>query len=1150
MLCLLLLVCAGSASSLAQTSDRTISQYVHTAWAAKDGAPGNVFALAQTTDGFLWLGTMQGLYRFDGITFERYKPRSGPPFPSPFVTSLLALPNGDLWIGFRDGGVSRLHDEKNTNYTNSDGVPSGRVAKLAQDLDGTIWAGTESGLARFDHGQWQRVGGDWNYPRGKAAALFVDRRGTLWVASDHELLFLPRGSRKFQTTGITIGQTYQIVESPGGKLWMAETTRSVRPILLPANNHGVEPEIQVGSVGILSDDDGSLWITTIGDGLRRVPYPDRLDGQKIPEFSKAIESFTSKDGLSSDYETSILKDREGSIWVGTSAGLDRFRKGALVPVLLPAKFALKALIPGDDGSIWVGSVSDGLGRIEGDSWKGISAQTTVVSGLRDSRGTIWLLESVRSPSGIPVLRIYQLKHGKLTLFPRTAAGIHDLWVSTVLAEDRSGTLWLGNGPRSLFFLKNGDWDRFETPPAVAGQPARVTFTDGKGRIWFGFANDTILVIEGTDVQTISSKDGLDVGSVMAITGREGHVWIGGDSGLAVWDGARVRSVLPADRDAFQGVSGVQEDASGDLLLSEQRGVVFIPATEISNVFKDPSARVRYQIFDEHDGLPGAIQETPPFPTAVQGTDGRIWFSTSAGVAWIDAAHVSKNLLPPPIVIRSITANETQYEPRAGLHLPSGTRDLTIDYTALSLAIPERDRFRYKLEGSDAQWVNAGTRRQAYYTNLSPGRYVFRVTATNNDGIWSEEAADLEFNIVPAWYQTIWFRALCILLFIALLWAVYRMRVLQLQEQEKKFRDAVETMPALAFIADLNGNRTFMNSGWLEYTGLSPEEASASGWEKTVHPDDLSRVTQEWSAAQTAGQPLAYEARIRCGCDGVYRWFQTRAQPLRDPRGKIVKWCAVATDIEDRKRVEQLQSELAHMNRVSSMEELTASLAHEIKQPIGAAVTNAEACRRLLDCDQPDLLEARVAAVEMAKDARRAADIIDHIRSLYRKGSSHVEIVDVSEVFREMLVIVHSEANRRSVTIHFEVADRLPAVLADRVQLQQVLMNLMLNGIQAMEKAGGVLTIKAQLAEDRRVLISVTDTGIGLPAGKIDQIFEAFFTTKAEGTGMGLAISRSIVESHGGRIWANAKSGVGTTFHFTLPAADAQPKPAGGHASSP
>jgi signal transduction histidine kinase len=263
---------------------------------------------------------------------------------------------------------------------------------------------------------------------------------------------------------------------------------------------------------------------------------------------------------------------------------------------------------------------------------------------------------------------------------------------------------------------------------------------------------------------------------------------------------------------------------------------------------------------------------------------------------------------------------------------------------------------------------------------------------------------------------------------------------------------------------------------------------------------------------------------------------TRAVPLREAQGKIVKWYGISTDIEDRKRAEQLQAELAHVNRVSTMGELTFSLAHEIKQPIGAAVTNAEACARLLDRDQPDVFEAREAALEMAKDATRAAHIIDRVRSLYRKGSAQMDSVDVSELIGEMLLILHNEANRHSVSIRTEVGEDIPKVMADRVQLQQVLMNLMLNGIQAMEETGGLLTIKAQLDQDGRVQISVSDTGVGLPADKAEQIFDAFFTTKPEGSGMGLAISRSIIESHGGRVWVAANSGKGAAFHFTLPTA--------------
>ena len=233
-----------------------------------------------------------------------------------------------------------------------------------------------------------------------------------------------------------------------------------------------------------------------------------------------------------------------------------------------------------------------------------------------------------------------------------------------------------------------------------------------------------------------------------------------------------------------------------------------------------------------------------------------------------------------------------------------------------------------------------------------------------------------------------------------------------------------------------------------------------------------------------------------------------------------------------------RAELAQISRVSLMGELTASLAHEIKQPIGAAVTNAEACLRLIDRRVPDLPEAREAALEMIMNARRAADIIERVRSLFREGSSSPhELTDVNDVIREMAVMFQNEATRHSVRLITHLADSLPPVFADRVQLQQALMNLLLNGIEAMRDTTGELTIISQPEGDGQVLIKVTDSGVGLPTGKVDYIFDAFFTTKAQGTGLGLAITRSIIESHGGRIWANANPGPGATFQFTLPIAE-------------
>ena len=277
--------------------------------------------------------------------------------------------------------------------------------------------------------------------------------------------------------------------------------------------------------------------------------------------------------------------------------------------------------------------------------------------------------------------------------------------------------------------------------------------------------------------------------------------------------------------------------------------------------------------------------------------------------------------------------------------------------------------------------------------------------------------------------------------------------------------------------------------------------------------------------------------------GQIRDIHTVGHPVFSSSGNLVEYVGTVIDVTERKRAEQererlrqVQADLAHLSRVTTMSELTASLAHEIKQPISAALTNAKTCLRWLGRDEPDIPEGREAAARIVKDVTRAADIIGRISLLFKKGTLQQELVDVNELIREMIVLLRSEANRYSIAILIELAEDLPKVMADRVQLQQVFMNLMLNGIDAMKDASGgsELTIRSKV-EDGQVVISVSDTGVGLSPEQVDQIFRAFFTTKDNGTGMGLPISRSIIESHGGRLWATGAPGGGATFQFTLPA---------------
>jgi PAS domain S-box-containing protein len=327
-------------------------------------------------------------------------------------------------------------------------------------------------------------------------------------------------------------------------------------------------------------------------------------------------------------------------------------------------------------------------------------------------------------------------------------------------------------------------------------------------------------------------------------------------------------------------------------------------------------------------------------------------------------------------------------------------------------------------------------------------------------------------------------------------------------------------------------------------GFDPREGQprVETFFQRVHPDDRAKTREELETAGREKTEFEFDYRI-VHPGGEISDIHTVGHPVFSSSGNLVEYVGTVIDVTERKRAEQererlrqIQADLAHLSRVTTMVELTASLAHEIKQPISAALTNARTCLRWLGRDTPDLPEASEAASRIVKDATRAAEIISRISLLFKKGVLQREPVDVNDVIREMIVLLRSEASRYSISIRMELAEDLPTVMADRVQLQQVFMNLMLNGIDAMKEANGgsELTIKSQ-ADDGQVLISVSDTGVGLSPDQADQIFKAFFTTKDNGTGMGLPISRSIIESHGGRLWATGVPGSGATFKFTLPA---------------
>ncbi len=896
-----------------------------------------------------------------------------------------------------------------------------------------------------------------------------------------------------------------------------------------------------------------LALGTVLTGLLLSGLPAALaldPDQRISQY--AHTAWRVRDGTFAGAPSAITQTTDGYVWIGTVAGLLRFDGVRFVPFVPPAgkhlpNPAVISLLGATDGSLWIGT-DNGLaqwkngelvnfpeiaGRVnsiyEDRPRNGLSGDR-ITSLFEDHAGRLW----VGLDNGL-----FLYEHGRFTPIHHPDGSL--LGIVLAMTEDKDNNVWAAvirnppGRPTKLICFRDG---RFVKEISDQRLDVSSLAADPQGGFWLGLLRGGLARYRNNQVQIFPFKDG-SARVNQVLSNSNGSVLAATNHGLVEQRGDNQHTLdknngLPCNR-----VYGLVTDKRSDLWLYAECGLIEIKSDEVQRWHDHPDQKVNFELFDAFDGAQPYI---PPFsPAATRSNDGRLWFANDTVAQMIDPDGVLRNPIPPPVHIEDVIADRKTYSTQSGLRLPALTRDLEIDYTALSFVVPQKVHFRYKLEGYDRDWHDAGSRRQAFYSNLPPRSYTFRVKACNNSGVWNEAGASVDFFVAPAYYQTNWFRFFCVAAFIALLLTLHRWRVHQLKSQEKRLRDVVETIPAMTFTALADGSNTFVNKRWTEYTGLSVEQSAGACWQRAIHPEDLLRHYEKGRISVATGQLFEDEARFRRAADGEYRWFLVRCVPLRDRHGKIVKWYGTLTDIEDRKRAEQereklreLEADLAHINRVSMMGEMAASLAHEIKQPITAAITSAHSCVEWLTHEPPNLDRARAAASKIDKYGNRAAEIIDGIRSFYRKCPPHREWVDVNGIIREILTLLYAEATRSSVAVRTELAADLSEIKADHVQLQQVFMNLMLNAIEAMKDSGGELTVKSQREQDGQLLFSVSDTGPGLPAGKVDQIFSAFFTTKPQGSGMGLAISRSIVESHGGRLWATANDGHGATFHFSLP----------------
>jgi len=785
---ILLALCAGAP---ALDPSLGVSQYAHNAWKIREGfAKGAITAIAQTPDGYLWLGTESGLLRFDGVRAVPWQPPGGEQLPSNLVTSLLVSRDGTLWIGTLKG-LASWKDDKLTQHPE---VAGAMLGWFLEDREQTVWFGTweasKARLCAIRDGKVECYGAGTfgNLVR----PLYQDHKGNLWVSSTTGLWRRAPGSPERYTLPRGVTDVLAFAEDDGVVLLATNdglkqlVTGRIEDYRLPGITGHFTPTT------LLRSRDGSLWIGT-SQGLLHM-------------HQGKVDVFRAIDGLSGDNVERILEDHEGSIWVSTTDGLDRFREYA-VPTISRSQglsnastWAVQAT---PDGSIWIGT-AEGLNR-----WA--NGQVTVYRGRSALGQTRRADETKLTVSGAAT----EIANSGLVGSPRSL-GLDDagrLWASTdkgvfyfergrfiqvpgvpggnifSIAGDRHGNVWILNGRAGIFYWSPNATVRRTPLSRFAQKTARTMLPDREpGALWLGFLEGGVVYLrDGKAVRSYGPADGLGEGRVNNLRiGPNGGLWASTEGGLSrIKDGhiatLTQKNGLPCDE-----VHWSIEDNDHAVWLYTPCGLVRIARSELNAWMNDPKYVLNTMVFDNSDGVRSVGVYGAIGPHVTKSTDGQIWFVPWDGVDAIDPRHLPVNKLPPPVHIEQIVANRKSYlvtsDANGNVRLPPRIRDLQIDYTALSLVAPEKVLFRYKLEGWDRDWQDAGTRRQAFYGNLPPRNYRFRVTACNNSRVWNEAGTFLDFSIAPAYYQTNWFRLSCGAAFLALLWGLYQFRLRQLARE--------------------------------------------------------------------------------------------------------------------------------------------------------------------------------------------------------------------------------------------------------------------------------------------------------------------------------------------------------------------------------
>jgi signal transduction histidine kinase/ligand-binding sensor domain-containing protein len=757
---------AAGKTQLAPLPPPPLEDMAHMSWVRRDGAPSDITALAQTKDGYLWIGSGLGLFRFDGLQFSSYPfTAADPQLPSSNISALAADKEGGLWIGYRMGGISYLRDGKKADYDRRSGLVSESTEQLVCRDDGSVWATADGRLMHFTGTEWENYSAKHGLASDGLYSLFFDRDGNLWTAYSEHVFELKKGADQFEPVVLPNHAVNQFAQTSDGTIWISDAWNSVRPLF--GNDAGRAVRLP-GVPLLLVDNAGSLWLAHDTGGITRVKQPGGAQQQ--------VENYTPTDGLTDGQTRAILNDKQGTIWIGTARGLDRFQASPMTPFHGVRIDYYPAIVADKTSGIWIDDMDKPLMRLRDGKLSFLGKAHGSSSLFQDKDGAVWL----HDPITHKFYRYAEASAAPQEIAVPDAAKDVENWCFGQEPQGAMLACFEGHG----LWRYTGTWEQVKAPGLPTESP--LSLIRGKaGRVWLGYPHNQIALDDESGFHIYGPNEGLALNAVLTFYEADDLTLAAGSDGLAYFDGQRFHSMRLRSPDLLRNISGIVRDRFGYLWLNGGAGIIRLAPEEWKAALSDPAHAMDFQFFSERDGLFGSPAQSKPTPSAVVDREGKLWFATSGHLVSIDPADAKSEPAAPQVFVQNVLVNGSILRPSEpgafrvdARHLHS----LEFDYIAVDLRSPHRVQYQYRLEGQDADWQDAGARRQAYYTNLPPGNYQFHVRAAMGTGPWGEMQAGLPFMVAPAFYQTRWFLLLCAITLLALAALIYRRRVALVAER--------------------------------------------------------------------------------------------------------------------------------------------------------------------------------------------------------------------------------------------------------------------------------------------------------------------------------------------------------------------------------